>query len=288
MKKLFSILFFLAIATMPVMAIAASDTDKQCPGTEKSLGFVAPLFHIKICSLNELAIYAVNFLLSIIAVFSVLFIVIGGFRYVTSNGNEEAASKGRQTITNAIIGLVIAMLSYTIIRVSVNTFSNSFDSPSSGTTQNQDQTPPQDTANQNQTSQAAYANLTSGIHLTGKADGTLIVNANGSVSDIQATCPDFVGATVTGRAMVTHSVLDSHYTNLFDMKPNVTDEMSVNGNSFSAVLNWAAGFNEPLIRNGETDSSVILHLEYDPGAGCSKIEMDKTYNSSELISSGGI
>lgn len=287
MKKLFSILFFVAIATMPIMALASFDP--QCPGTEKSLGLLAPLFHTKICSLNELALFAVNFLLSIIAVISVLFVVIGGFRYVTSNGNEVAASKGRATITNAIIGLVIAMLSYTIIRVSVNTFSNSFNPEASSQTQSQTQSQSQTkTTNSNNNTQASYSNLVSGIHLTGKADGELIVNASGSVKDIQATCPNFVGATVKGSAIVTHSVLDAHNTKLFDMKPQIVDGMSINGDSFSAVLNWAAGFSEPLIRNGETDSSVVLHLEYDPGAGCSKIEMDKTYNSRELIGSGGI
>ncbi|MEK7652077.1 MAG: pilin [Patescibacteria group bacterium] len=285
MKKLFSIIFFIAIATMPIIALASFDP--QCPGTEKSLGLLAPLFHTKICSLNELALFAVNFLLSIIAVISVLFVVIGGFRYVTSNGNEEAASKGRATITNAIIGLVIAMLSYTIIRVSVNTFSDSFNPGASSKTQSQPQSQSQ-TTNPNNAVQASYSNLVSGINLSAKANGELIVNASGSVKDIQATCPDFVGATVKGSAIVTHSVLDAHNTKLFDMKPQIVDDMSINGDSFSAVLNWAAGFSEPLIRNGETDSSVVLHLEYDPGAGCSKIEMDKTYNSRELIGSGGI
>ncbi len=283
MKKLFSILFFITIAAMPVMASA--QIDPQCPGTEQSLGLLAPLFHTKICSLNELALYTVNLLLSIIAVISVLFVVIGGFRYVTSNGNEEAASKGRQTITNAIIGLVIAMLSYTIIRVSVNTFSNSFN-PSASSTNPGQPNPPAAPAGGAGSPQAAYSNLVSGILLTAKADGALIVNASGSAKDIEATCPDFTGARVKGSALVTHSVLGTNKTNLFDVKPEIVDDMALNGDNFSAVLNWAAGFSEPLIRSGETDSNVIVHLEYDPGAGCSVIKIDKTFSTTESMGPG--
>jgi len=283
MKKLFSIIFFITIVAMPVVAFA--QIDPQCPGTEQSLGLLAPLFHTKICSLNELALYTVNLLLSIIAVISVLFVVIGGFRYVTSNGNEEAASKGRQTITNAVIGLVIAMLSYTIIRVSVNTFSNSFN-PSASSTNPGQPNPPAAPAGGSGSPQAAYSNLVSGILLTAKADGALIVNASGSAKDIEATCPNFTGARVKGSALVTHSVLGINNTKLFDVKPEVVDDMALNGDNFSAVLNWAASFSEPLIRSGETDSNVVVHLEYDPGAGCSVIKIDKTFSSKAAIGSG--
>ncbi len=277
----------MTIAAMPMLASA--QIDPQCPGTEQSLGLLAPLFHTKICSLNELALYTVNLLLSVIAVISVLFVVIGGFRYVTSNGNEEAASKGRQTITNAIIGLVIAMLSYTIIRVSVNTFSNSFNqsaSSASATDPNQASNAAEQGAGSD-SSKAAYSNLVSGILLMAKADGSMIVNASGSTKDIEATCPNFTGAQVKGSALVTHSVLVPPSTTLYDVKPEIVDDMLVNGGNFSTVLNWAASFSEPLIRGGETDSNVVVHLEYDPGAGCSVIKIDKTFGSQEAMASGG-
>ena len=285
MKKFFLILFLLVILNIPVLVLAA-DT-RQCPGTEASLGFIAPLFNFKVCNLNELALFTVNLLLSVIAVISVLFVVIGGFKYVTSNGNEEAASKGRQTITNAIIGLVIAMLSYTIIRVSVNTFSNSFNpSASSSSAENPSQASnPAEPGAGTGSSKAAYSNLVSGVLLSAKADGSMIVNASGSAKDIEATCPNFTGAQVKGSAIVTHSVLGVSNTQLFDAKPEVVDDMALNGDNFSTVLNWAASFSEPLIRDGETDSNVVVHLEFDPGAGCSVIKIDKTFSSQEAMAS---
>jgi Type IV secretion system pilin len=51
----------------------------------------------------------------IIGAISVLFLVYGGFQYVT--GGEAGAKSGRATITNAIIGLIVAVLAFTIVRL---------------------------------------------------------------------------------------------------------------------------------------------------------------------------
>lgn len=51
----------------------------------------------------------------IIAVLSVLFIVIGGVRYVLSQGDPSAITKAKSTIVYAVIGLVIAILAQAIV-----------------------------------------------------------------------------------------------------------------------------------------------------------------------------
>lgn len=61
-----------------------------------------------------------NILLPIVGIISVLFIIIGGFQYITSGANEELAETGKKTLTNAIIGLVIVILSYIIVTVIIN------------------------------------------------------------------------------------------------------------------------------------------------------------------------
>ena len=48
------------------------------------------------------------------------FIVLGGYQIIMARGNDEIAKKGRQTLTNAIIGLVIIILSYVIVSIVVN------------------------------------------------------------------------------------------------------------------------------------------------------------------------
>ncbi|MEO8065894.1 MAG: hypothetical protein ABI643_03535 [Candidatus Doudnabacteria bacterium] len=59
----------------------------------------------------------INTLLAIAGLLAVLFIIIGGFQYITSAGNEERAEAGRKTLVNAIIGIVIIILSFVIITV---------------------------------------------------------------------------------------------------------------------------------------------------------------------------
>lgn len=51
---------------------------------------------------------------------AVLFIIIGGFQYVTSGANPEGVKKGKATIVNAIIGLILILLSYVIVVVISN------------------------------------------------------------------------------------------------------------------------------------------------------------------------
>jgi hypothetical protein len=47
----------------------------------------------------------------------VLFIllIMGGFRFITSGGDPKAVEGARKTITSAIIGLIVILLSYLIL-----------------------------------------------------------------------------------------------------------------------------------------------------------------------------
>jgi hypothetical protein len=64
-------------------------------------------------------------LLPLVGLISMLFIIIGGFQFITARGDEEAASAGKKTLTNAIIGLVIVILSYIIVTVTINALKGS-------------------------------------------------------------------------------------------------------------------------------------------------------------------
>lgn len=44
-------------------------------------------------------------------------LILGGFRYLTSGGDEKAAQEARRTLTNAGIGLVIIMASFLIAQL---------------------------------------------------------------------------------------------------------------------------------------------------------------------------
>lgn len=71
-------------------------------------------------SISGFITFVIQILLFLSGGIAVLFVVIGGFQYILSAGNEENAKKGKQTVVNAIIGLVLIILSYVIITVITN------------------------------------------------------------------------------------------------------------------------------------------------------------------------
>jgi hypothetical protein len=66
----------------------------------------------------------INWLLGISFGVAILFLIIGGFWYVVSAGNEETAEKGKNTAVNAIIGIVIIILAYVVVNVVANLVSS--------------------------------------------------------------------------------------------------------------------------------------------------------------------
>jgi hypothetical protein len=50
----------------------------------------------------------------------VIMIIIGGFRMIFAQGNEEAFGKAKKTITYAVIGLVVAVMSFSIVQIISN------------------------------------------------------------------------------------------------------------------------------------------------------------------------
>ncbi len=62
----------------------------------------------------------VQIALALAGLIAILFLIIGGFRYVTAGGNEETVEAAKKTILNAIIGIIVIILAYVILRVIEN------------------------------------------------------------------------------------------------------------------------------------------------------------------------
>ncbi len=67
--------------------------------------------------LKDLAKKVIDVALYVAAIVAVIFIIIGGYRYIFSAGSEEGAKAGRKTLLNALIGLAIIVLSYVMVQV---------------------------------------------------------------------------------------------------------------------------------------------------------------------------
>lgn len=65
--------------------------------------------------LNKILKTVIDVMLLIVGLIAVLFVVIGGMRYVFSAGDAAAAKSAKNTIIYALIGLILAILSYGIV-----------------------------------------------------------------------------------------------------------------------------------------------------------------------------
>ncbi|HMI09091.1 MAG TPA: pilin [Candidatus Saccharimonadales bacterium] len=63
----------------------------------------------------------IELMLQLVGYIAVVFIIIGGFKFLTGTGTPDTVAKARTTILNAIIGLVISIFSVAIVNVVAGT-----------------------------------------------------------------------------------------------------------------------------------------------------------------------
>lgn len=68
---------------------------------------------------RDFIVNVVNFALGFLGLIALIIIIYGGFMYVTAAGNEEQAGKGKKSIMYALIGIVIILASYAIVRTAL-------------------------------------------------------------------------------------------------------------------------------------------------------------------------
>jgi len=58
----------------------------------------------------------VNVLLFIAGAIAVVMIILGGIRYVTSNGDQAQVKAAKDTILYSVVGLIVALLAFAIVQ----------------------------------------------------------------------------------------------------------------------------------------------------------------------------
>ena len=74
-------------------------------------------------SVQSIVTTIVNILSWIVGVVSVVMIIIGGFRYIISGGEQKSVTDAKNTILYAIVGLIIVALAQIIVHFVVKTVS---------------------------------------------------------------------------------------------------------------------------------------------------------------------
>lgn len=58
--------------------------------------------------------------LAVVGFIAVVFVILGGYKYMTSGGNEEQLKGAKKTITDALIGVVLVLISLALVRIVAN------------------------------------------------------------------------------------------------------------------------------------------------------------------------
>lgn len=66
-------------------------------------------------------VFIVNAFLVLVSVLALIYIIIGGVKYITSAGDEKGFSSAKNTILYAIIGLIVIGLAAVIVNFTVST-----------------------------------------------------------------------------------------------------------------------------------------------------------------------
>ncbi len=98
--------------SLPMLFAATGQVkDKACLGGGSSCDTGLPKIAANQSSFNTLL--AIFF--STLGAMAVLFVIIGAFKYVQSQGDPQETTKARNTIIYALVGLVVAVLSAAIV-----------------------------------------------------------------------------------------------------------------------------------------------------------------------------
>jgi len=113
-------IFLFVIVPSTAWAIDCSKEQPKTPadaiqcGTDQSAG--VPSDTDAAGTLNNTVASIINLISVVVGVAAVIMIIVGGFRYITSAGNQESVKTAKNTIVYAIIGLVIVALAQVIVR----------------------------------------------------------------------------------------------------------------------------------------------------------------------------
>ena len=85
----------------------------------------------------NLVITILNSIIAISSLVAIVYIVIGGIKYMSSNGERDRVESGKKTITYALIGMSVCVLAFAIVNFAVKTINGAspnvaYDSTSSG------------------------------------------------------------------------------------------------------------------------------------------------------------
>ncbi len=110
MAKIISLFSLFFVAGIFLFAPHPAHAVNVCPP-----GQFDPLCTISVSDNSSLIRNAINIMLVVAVIASIIFLILGGIRWIMSGGDKAKVDAARGTITAAIIGLIISFLAFFII-----------------------------------------------------------------------------------------------------------------------------------------------------------------------------
>lgn len=124
MKTAVKTISLIALLAATITLVPGAEVLAQADEVKKGINSVSTGSALSFDSAMEAI---VSTLLFIIGAVSVAMIIYGGFRYVTSGGEASAVKSAKDTITYAVIGLIVAVLAYSIASFVIGSLDGSGD-----------------------------------------------------------------------------------------------------------------------------------------------------------------
>ena len=102
--------------------VMLSASSAVAANSDAQAGIDAAKGNLQTTSLTDSVANVTNIMITIIGIISVIMLIIGGFRYVLSGGDSKNTTAAKDTILYAIIGVVVALLSYSIMNFVIDQF----------------------------------------------------------------------------------------------------------------------------------------------------------------------
>jgi hypothetical protein len=132
-KKLFALIGIVSVAGGMALTVPAHRAFAQAAGDPNAGKFSATKSKIPLLGTADfskatdgktaivtLANNAISLILLIIGIVAVFYLIFAGFQYLTAGGDADKVKKARAGIVNAVIGIVIILSAFLIVRFAVN------------------------------------------------------------------------------------------------------------------------------------------------------------------------
>lgn len=130
MKKLSALVFSTSVYLAAAFPAAAQVSGNICPADPDSGGTGAMNFH-PLCALSltgGVISNILNIAFIVVVLIALAFLIYGGIKWITSGGDKGGVEAARNMIVAALVGLVIAFLSYFILQIVFSLFGLDFNS----------------------------------------------------------------------------------------------------------------------------------------------------------------